>query len=122
MRMLKKIFQWTLIVLTIPLLFGLASLILTYITVPGSDVSHGEKETIYISSNGVHLSIIIPGRMLDDGLRDGLTTSENDLYFMFGWGDSLFYLNTPEWSDLTVGVALKALVTALMGYSFNPFS
>src|SRR5690606_12292022 len=30
-------------------------------------------------------------------------------YVAFGWGDREFYENTPEWNDLTPGVAFKAL-------------
>ena len=30
-------------------------------------------------------------------------------YLAFGWGLQDFYLNVPEWKDLTFGIALKAI-------------
>ena len=68
---------------------------------------------VYIKTNGVHLAIVLP---LKNELKDWTTDLwvDDDIihsvnYISFGWGDKGFYLNTPEWSDLTVKTAVKAL-------------
>jgi len=77
-------------------------------------VNESENETdnsnlVYLSSNGVHLNIIIHQNDLDIELKYGLDCTKYDQYFSFGWGDENFYLNTPTWDDLTFGNAFSAL-------------
>lgn len=67
---------------------------------------------IFIKSNGVHLDIILP---LRNDIKDWSTDVWIDHniihqanFISFGWGDKLFYLNTPEWSDLTFRTAFIA--------------
>ncbi len=67
------------------------------------------NEDIYIASNGVHLDIIIPVENLDPKFREKLDLLPGTLYIAFGWGDKEFYIKTPEWSDLTISVAIHAL-------------
>jgi uncharacterized protein (TIGR02117 family) len=64
---------------------------------------------IYITTNGVHLDIILPRQSVDSELLNQLIITSNIRFVSFGWGDKQFYLNTPEWSDLTFPVALQAL-------------
>jgi uncharacterized protein (TIGR02117 family) len=76
-------------------------------------VSTNHEADIYIISNGVHLDMALP-------IRSEIKNWESDLliderithearYISFGWGDKLFFMNTPEWSDLTVNTTIKAL-------------
>ena len=71
--------------------------------------------TIYISSNGVHTDLLLPVKneiinwqdLYEPAhFRNGWAYAQ---YIAFGWGDKGFYLNTPEWSDLKLNTALKAL-------------
>ncbi|MEL7006400.1 MAG: DUF2459 domain-containing protein [Bacteroidota bacterium] len=64
---------------------------------------------MYVTTNGVHLDIVLPTSNLSKELKDGLKLSKNTRYLSFGWGDRNFYLNTPEWSDLTFGNAVQVL-------------
>jgi len=64
---------------------------------------------IYISTNGVHLDIIIPADEIDKTLYNQLEITPKTEFISFGWGDKQFYIQTPEWKDLTVPVAFKAL-------------
>lgn len=64
---------------------------------------------IFIASNGVHLDIIIPVENIEPQFLQKLCPLPNTQYIAFGWGDKSFYINTPEWSDLTFPVAFKAL-------------
>jgi uncharacterized protein (TIGR02117 family) len=72
----------------------------------GSGIS---DKNIYLSTNGVHLNIVIPKDNIDSTLLAGLQRNENENYLSFGWGDENFYLNTPNWSDLTLKNAFRAL-------------
>lgn len=76
--------------------------------------SVGEIE-IYLRTNGIHTSLVVP---VQSEIMDwsGVVEFENALsgrgdfkYISFGWGDLEFYKNTPQWSDLTPSIALKAL-------------
>jgi uncharacterized protein (TIGR02117 family) len=78
------------------------------ITVNNSDAGMENTETIYLSSNGVHLDIIVKKSKLSVDLMNGLQYDSSDNYFAFGWGDENFYLKTPYWSDMTIGNAFKA--------------
>jgi uncharacterized protein (TIGR02117 family) len=68
---------------------------------------------IYIVSNGVHLDLVLPFRnqMMDwnKNLEPDDRIVQQVTYISFGWGDRAFYLDTPEWSDLTFTTAFNAL-------------
>lgn len=67
------------------------------------------KNEIFIASNGIHLDIILPVEYVAPQIRQQLNILPGTLFIAFGWGDKEFYVKTPEWSDLTVPVAFKAL-------------
>ena len=78
------------------------------------DAASNNGIEVYIKSNGVHLDIVLPVRneikdwTTDIWIDKEITCSTN--FISFGWGDKEFYLNTPEWSDLT----LKTSITAML--------
>ena len=86
------------------------SLILTSITVNRTELRVNNNKVVYLSTNGVHLEIIIPLNELSIELKKGLAYTQDEKYFSFGWGDENFYLNTPTWNDLTFANAAKAIV------------
>ncbi|MDN5204542.1 DUF2459 domain-containing protein [Fulvivirgaceae bacterium BMA10] len=108
MKTIKKIIKWILFVLAIPASYLIVSLILTLITVNNTESKVDNTETIYLSTNGVHLNIILKKKDLDKSLLKGLVHSPSDNFFSLGWGDEVFYLNTPTWSDLTFRTAFNA--------------
>lgn len=67
-----------------------------------------QQQTIYLSTNGVHLDIIIPQNQLISSFQKNLKIPFNTTYLAFGWGDKGFYLNTPTWEDLTATTAINA--------------
>jgi len=78
-----------------------------------SNYNSDNELDIYIKSNGVHLDIILP---LRNEIKDWTTDIWIDssiihttIFISFGWGDKEFYINTPEWSDLTLNTAVKAM-------------
>ncbi|MBQ4821481.1 TIGR02117 family protein [Aquimarina sp. MMG016] len=109
MKLLKKILKYVGIVLVLPISYVLVSLILTYIPVNNQDTKTEKNNTIYLSSNGVHLEIIIPKKNLDTTILNKLKYISNEEYFSFGWGDKNFYVETPTWADLTLATSFRAL-------------
>lgn len=86
----------------------------SFITIPGEkDPQRGEVE-IYLLTNGVHTDIVMPVRSdLVDWSQifpfDNTNSKRSDLQFIAaGWGDKGFYMEIPEWSDLTLRIALRA--------------
>lgn len=70
---------------------------------------------IYVVTNGVHTDLVMPASNAYIDWREFIPTEHFrgvEPYFRYisiGWGDKGFYINTPEWSDLTADTALKAL-------------
>ncbi|TXK50733.1 TIGR02117 family protein [Pontibacter qinzhouensis] len=69
---------------------------------------------IFVTSNGVHTDLVLPVvTPLRDWrqklpLQDFATTDSTFTHIGFGWGDRRFYMETPEWSDLKLNVALTS--------------
>jgi len=109
MKILLKILKWFLYFLLIPTGYVIISLVLSYITVNRTALTPKDNKEIYLSSNGVHLAVVMQINDLGNELLKGLKYAPDEKYFSFGWGDENFYLNTPDWDDLTFGNAFKAL-------------
>jgi len=108
MKTIKKIIKWILFVLAMPIIYLVVSLVLTLITVNNIDTQVDKTEKIFLSTNGVHLNVILEKKDLHKSLVKGLDHSSSDNFFSLGWGDEVFYLNTPAWSDLTIKTAFNA--------------
>ena len=109
MQVLNRIVKSIGAIFLIPVMYLLVSFILLMIPV-NDKKDHSEKNnSIFLQSNGVHLSIIIAKNQLHPSLLEGLKYLDNDTFFAFGWGDKNFYLTTPNWSDLTANNAFRAL-------------
>lgn len=109
-KQIKNIVKWLIVYpLLIPITYFLVSFVLTCIPYNSSfDIDSGDK-SIYISSNGVHLDLIIHKDDMTDELLSDLVTSDQVKYCSFGWGDENFYVNTPTWDDLTFSNAMEAM-------------
>ncbi|MBU3010067.1 DUF2459 domain-containing protein [Polaribacter vadi] len=109
MRIGKRIIKWFLYFLLIPITYILISLILSSITVDKIVTNESSEKLIYLSTNGVHLDIILPIENVDSFVLSGLKYNKNEKYLSFGWGDENFYINTPTWDDLTFKNAFSAV-------------
>lgn len=109
MIIVRKILKWMLYILLIPLIYLIISLLLTTITVDRKVSNDVSNQSVFLSTNGVHLSIVIPKKSLNDSLLFGLKHNETSEYLSFGWGDENFYINTPTWGDLTFKNAFRAV-------------
>lgn len=103
------------ILLALPLLYLLAAFIGSVIPVNTSAASQPQDLEIYIRTNGVHTSLLMPkeNSVFDwtEIVKPQHTLSQGEPYnyVSFGWGDLEFYENTPAWEDLTLPVAFRAL-------------
>ena len=82
---------WIIAIILIPIVYFLVSLILILIPINNEEENSNRNKSIYLNSNGVHLSIIIAKNQLNPKLLNGLKYYKNDNYFAFGWGDKNFY-------------------------------
>lgn len=116
-----NIFSWILrfvaTVAGIAVLFIFFAFMLTTIPISSSFAQAPQAAApveIYVTSNGVHTDIVVPVAtpIIDWRTKIPLHHFEHAdssyKYLAFGWGDRRFYMETPEWSDLTPGVALRA--------------
>ena len=87
----------------------LIALILSVISTNPEKLNCAKDQQIFISSNGVHLDIILLKEDLNEILLQELQISKNVKYVSIGWGDKGFYLETPTWSDLKFTTAAKAM-------------
>lgn len=115
--MLKKVLKlFAYITATVGLLilvYMLGALIGSLLPVSGKASSSPKTKQLYMSSNGVHLSFILPTGHLSEKIMKQVLTNRQTQFLDFGWGDKEFYTKTPEWADLRAGVALRA--TFLLG-------
>lgn len=109
MTIVRKVIKYILYFLLIPLTYLVISLILSTITIERNETHEIPDNTIYLTTNGVHLDIVIPKENLDSTLISDLNQKAIEDYLAFGWGDEEFYLNTPTWGDLTLKIAIKAV-------------
>ena len=109
MKIAKRIIKWILYFLLIPVLYLIISLILSSISINRKAKDQVSEKSIYLSTNGVHLNVVIPKDNIDSLLLLGLKREQSNKYLSFGWGDENFYINTPTWGDLTFGNAFKAV-------------
>ncbi|MBQ4804158.1 DUF2459 domain-containing protein [Aquimarina sp. MMG015] len=109
MKIVKKLLKWLLFILLIPISYLIISLILSAITINSKTSNNDLSKSIYLSTNGVHLDIILPEKDIDSMLLSGIKYENLEKYISFGWGDENFYINTLTWGDLTFNNAFKAM-------------
>jgi uncharacterized protein (TIGR02117 family) len=114
-----RVLWWALaLVVGVPLLYLLAAFGLALIPVNGDfrDAPADEGVEVFLVSNGVHVDFLVPVTTAwKDWSRefpraDFEAVDETFTGLLVGWGDRRFYLETPTWADLTVPVALNAVL------------
>lgn len=116
MRQLVRFSKYFLGILFVPLVLYFAIVLIgAAIPVNSNPETINPDIKIYLISNGVHVDIAVPVKTdIIDWTevvhpRHTLLPATNSSYVSFGWGDLLFYQNTPEWKDLTFKTAFQAL-------------
>ncbi|MEM7657971.1 MAG: DUF2459 domain-containing protein [Bacteroidota bacterium] len=110
---IRRLIRWSL-----RFLLGLLGMIALYFLAAwiGSKIHLNELPSgdipIQLVSNGVHVDVVFPLDHPESTWRtffgDPDWMKPSTRYVAIGWGERSFYLNTPNWSDLTVGTALHA--------------
>lgn len=95
------------LIFTVLLYFPVA-IICSYIPVGGKHYNCSDTKTIFLSTNGNHLDIILASEDLPLLFQQRLPIAKKGKYLAIGWGEKDFYLNVLQWSDLTAQAAFKA--------------
>ena len=110
LRALFRYLKWGVTgVLLIIAIYLLMALILSVIPTNPGPVNCVKKKEIFVATNGVHLALILPKELIRYEFKRALELPAHTDFVSFGWGDREFYLNTPEWADLRLRTAAKAL-------------
>lgn len=72
-------------------------------------IAEAKDQTIYIETNGVHVDFVIPNEYLQGDPVLAALIQPYSTFTAIGWGDKALYLETPEWKDLTVLNATRAM-------------
>jgi uncharacterized protein (TIGR02117 family) len=125
------IFYFIKIFLKVIFTYGIIALFLGSIPVNRNFRQSGDGTNVFIISNGIHTDIVLPVKSRGDRWKRFFEQSKlypgfaSVKYIAFGWGNREFYLNTPEWKDLTPRIALNALILkreAAMHVTFIDFN
>ncbi|NTE05491.1 TIGR02117 family protein [Agrobacterium tumefaciens] len=113
-RFLKFAGRFTFIFIALIGLYFVLAFCLSRITV-NAHPTNKQEVAIYILSNGIHTDIVMPAANTMINWTEKISyanTLEADStyhYLAVGWGDKKFYLETPEFSDLKLATAVKAI-------------
>lgn len=105
---MKKIIRGIKYITCFVLLFLTIAIVCSYIPISADTHSCNETKTIYLSTNGTHLDIILASEDIPLLFQQQLPIATKDNYLAIGWGEKDFYLNVKEWGDLTFSAAFKA--------------
>jgi len=108
---LLKILKWIFLIVVLPVLIylGLAALLSYWGTNP-KKLDCNADQIIYISSNGMHIDLIMPTTALPSDFVQQLSPKPATQYYAIGWGDKGFYLDTPTWAELKASTAMTAML------------
>lgn len=110
---LKSIMWFLIAFLSCILLYFIAHFILARITVAAEKTTNPTIE-IHLMNSGVHTDFVLPVKnewvdWREFFPRENTKAKDTSLNLIaIGWGDKDFYLNTPEWADLTAKTAINA--------------
>lgn len=90
-------------------IYLLMAFVLSFISTSPDPQKCTEHKTVFVSSNGVHLFLVLQREHIPAGFLKKLQAPEEFQYASFGWGDKNFYLNTASWNDLSLSTAVVAL-------------
>jgi len=112
---LKRLILWPIIgLLSVTTLYFLAAWAGSSIPRNSQWSEPGHGVEIMIETNGVHTAIVMPlvtaqkDWRPDFPVKDLGNPHRDYTHISVSWGEREFYLNTPQWNDLTFGVAFGA--------------
>jgi uncharacterized protein (TIGR02117 family) len=116
---MKRLLRGLAWILAVPILcYAAAAAVFALAPANASRVAPAEGIRIYVASNGVHTDLLLPRSVAGVDWREEFPVSDfraaaaDAAYIGFGWGDRAFYMATPSWSDVSLGLVWRALVGA----------
>ncbi|MBZ9729396.1 TIGR02117 family protein [Salegentibacter sp. JZCK2] len=112
---LRYFLKFLLILIAPPVIYLVLALIGTVIPVNSNSETENADIEIYLLKQDMHTDILLPVKSeiirWDSIFKPEHTLSQTPYpeFIGFGWGDLNFYRNTPQWEDLKLKVAFKAL-------------
>jgi uncharacterized protein (TIGR02117 family) len=103
------------VVLVCVFTYGVAAMILALLPLSGrQQVLNGTEPPVFVCANSAHSDLVLP---LTDPLVEWqqvfdltkIKKDHPDAYLAIGWGDLVFFQETPTWGDLTFSNAISAL-------------
>ena len=97
------------------ILYGIMTVLLSWLPINRNFKNYDEGIDIFIISNGVHVDFVLPiEKMIGNwteiiNAKDYGYSKEELKYVGFGWGDRGFYLEIEKWADMTFKVAFNAI-------------
>lgn len=86
------------------------AIVLAYIPVNRTPLACEDSSTLYASTNGMHVDLILPKKSVAPALLKQLNIPARANFVAFGWGDKGFYLETPTWAELKFSTACEAML------------
>lgn len=102
--MLKKLLVCSIVFLSL--------IVLPTFIIIGSKEEAPDME-LYLLSNDVHVGLVLPlkNEVVDwSEFFDLSNFQDTGEWFQLGWGDQRFYFDVPTWDNLTIGIAIDALL------------
>jgi uncharacterized protein (TIGR02117 family) len=111
-RILRALFAWPMLAIG---MFMLAALIGSFVPANNGWTAPRGGIPIFVETNGVHVSIIVPMTAAGEDLSDFIRPEDlNDpslygTHFMIGWGHKAVYRNAKTWADVRSGDVASAV-------------
>ena len=105
---MKKIINTIKYTIYTVLLYFPVAIVCSYIPVGEKSYNCSDTTTIFLSTNGNHLDIILAATDIPQLFQQCLPIIKQADYLAIGWGEKDFYLNVQQWSDLTPQAAFRA--------------
>ena len=111
---LKTILWFVLSIIGFFILYGFIAFVSSRITVEGKSEEE-KKVVVYLMQSGVHTDFLVPvkNELIDWAevfpRKNTKLNDSNTRFLAIGWGDKNFYMNTPQWSDLTIKTAVYCM-------------
>jgi uncharacterized protein (TIGR02117 family) len=103
-------------IVALPLVYFAAALVLGLIPANAAFRQPAQGITIFVRSNGVHTDIVMPKLNAEMDWRPYADPAHlrdprwgHADHVAIGYGNREFYLNTPTWADLSLGIAFVAM-------------
>lgn len=112
---LRYFIKFLLILVAPPVIYLVLALVGAVISVNTNPKTDKAEIEIYLYKQDMHTDILLPVKseiIIWDSIfkpEHTLVQPKNSEFISFGWGDLNFYRNTPQWENLKLNVAFKAL-------------